>query len=263
VTGNSAKVFEAMSAGALDAVATPVIGKKGEAAKGGELLQKIYRIGQLTGSMHKKSGKSVKVVAKPKVKIEGVDLVVVGCSTGGPKVLIKLLSNFPKDFPAAFIIIQHMDAQFSPGLVDWMNSQIKMPVRVAREGDMPEPGKVLMACTDDHLVMTSKLTLNYTQEPRDNFYHPSVDVFFFSVAQYWPADGIAALLTGMGRDGAEGLLALHNRNWYTIAQDRDSSIVYGMPKAAAQIGAATDILPASKIGKAINDFLLVKKNNIL
>lgn len=151
-----------------------------------------------------------------------------------------------------------MDEQFTPGLVEWIDSQIKMPVHVAREGSMPEPGKVLMACTDDHLVMTSKLTLSYTQEPKDNFYHPSVDVFFFSVAQYWPGNGIAALLTGMGRDGAEGLLALHNRNWYTIAQDRDSSIVYGMPKAAAEMGAATDILPASKIGKAINDFLLVK-----
>jgi len=263
VTGNSAKVFEAMSAGALDAVATPVIGKMGEAAKGDELLKKIYRIGQLTGSMHKKSSRGAKIVAKPKVEIDGVDLVLLGCSTGGPKILIEILKTFPKDYPAAFIIIQHMDEQFTPGLVDWMDSQINMQVRVAREGAMPEPGKVLMACTDDHLVMTSKLTLSYSKEPKDNFYHPSVDVFFFSVAQFWPASGIAALLTGMGRDGAEGLLALHNRNWYTIAQDRDTSIVYGMPKAAAQIGAATAILPGDKIGKTINDYLLAKKSKIL
>jgi len=262
VTGNSAKVFEAMSAGALDAVATPVIGRTGEAAKGDELLKKIYQIGKLTGSMHKKTSKGSRVVAKPKIEIEGSDLVILGSSTGGPKVLIEILSSFPKNFPAAFIIIQHMDEQFTPGLVEWMDSQINMPVSIAKEGSMPEPGKVLMACTDGHLVMTSKLTLSYSKEPKDNFYHPSVDVFYFSVAQYWPADGVAALLTGMGRDGAEGLLALHNRNWYTVAQDRDSSIVYGMPKAAAKIGAATDILPASKIGKAISDFLLVKKSDI-
>ena len=260
VTGNSAKVFEAMSAGALDAVATPVIGKLGEASKGEELLKKIYRIGQLTGSLHRKARKSSRVVTKPKIQIEGVDLVVLGCSTGGPKILIEILSTLPKNFPAAFIIIQHMDEQFTPGLVGWMDAQIKMPVRVAKEGSIPEPGKVLMACTDNHLVMTSKLTLSYSKEPKNNFYHPSVDVFFFSIAQYWPADGIAALLTGMGRDGAEGLLALHNRNWYTIAQDRDSSIVYGMPKAAAQIGAATDILPASKISEAISNFLITQKN---
>jgi len=257
VTGNSAKVFEAMSAGALDAVATPVIGERGESAKGEELLNKIYRIGKLTGSMNKKHAKGPKVVAKPKIILEGADLVILGSSTGGPKVLLDILSTFPKKFPAAFIIIQHMDEQFTPGLVDFINSKINMPVRIAQEGSMPEPGTVLMACTDDHLVMTSKLTLSYSKEPQDNFYHPSVDVFFFSVAQHWPSNGIAAILTGMGRDGAEGLLALRNRNWYTIAQDRDSSIVYGMPKAAALIGAAADILPADKIGNAINNFLLV------
>ena len=260
VTGNSAKVFEAMSAGALDAVATPVIGKMGEVAKGGELLKKIYRIGQLTGSLHNKPGYGTKVIAKPKVKIEGVDLVILGCSTGGPKILIEILSTLPKNFPAAIIIIQHMDEQFTPGLVGWMNSQIKLPVRVACAGAIPEPGKVLMACTDDHLIMTPTLTLSYSKEPKDNFYHPSVDVFFSSVARFWPGDGVAALLSGMGRDGAEGLLALHNRNWYTIAQDQESSIVYGMPKAAAQLGAATDILPANKIGKAISNYLLTKQS---
>jgi len=156
-----------------------------------------------------------------------------------------------------------MNQQFTPGLVNWMDSQINMPVRIAGDGAIPEPGKVLMACTNDHLVMTPKLTLSYSKKPEENFYHPSVDVFFFSVAQYWPSTGIAALLTGMGKDGAEGLLALHNRSWYTIAQDRESSIVYGMPKAAAQIGAATDILPAKMIGRAISDFLLAIKEKAL
>ena len=259
VSGNSAKVFEAMSAGALDAVATPVIGKMDETAIGEELLKKIHRIGQLTGSLHKKPQKS-RSIAKPKVQIDGIDLVVLGCSTGGPNILIKILSALPEKFPASIIIVQHMDKQFTPGLVQWIDSKINLPVSVARAGDIPEPGKVLMACTDDHLVMTSTLTLSYTKDPKDNFYHPSVDVFFSSVAQFWPGEGVAALLTGMGRDGAEGLLALHNRNWYTIAQDRDSSIVYGMPKAAAKLGAATDILPAGKIGKAISNYILANQS---
>ena len=259
VSGNSAKVFEAMSARALDAVATPVIGKMDETVIGEELLKKIHRIGQLTGSLHKKPNKS-RSIAKPKVQIDGIDLVVLGCSTGGPNILIEILSALPEKFPASIIIVQHMDKQFTPGLVQWIDSKINLPVSVARAGDIPEPGKVLMACTDDHLVMTSTLTLSYTEEPKDNFYHPSVDVFFSSVAQFWPGEGVAALLTGMGRDGAEGLLALHNRNWYTIAQDRDSSIVYGMPKAAAKLGAATDILPAGKIGKAISNYILANQS---
>ena len=259
VSGNSAKVFEAMSAGALDAVATPVIGKMDETVIGEELLKKIHQIGQLTGSLHKKPEKS-RSIAKPKVQIDGIDLVVLGCSTGGPNILIEILSALPEKFPASIIIVQHMDKQFTPGLVQWIDSKINLPVSVARAGDIPEPGKILMACTDDHLIMTSTLTLSYTEEPKDNFYHPSVDVFFSSVAQFWPGEGVAALLTGMGRDGAEGLLALHNRNWYTIAQDRDSSIVYGMPKAAAQLGAATDILPAGKIGKAISNYILANQS---
>ena len=259
VSGNSAKVFEAMSAGALDAVATPVIGKMDETVIGEELLKKIHQIGQLTGSLHKKPEKS-RSIAKPKVQIDGIDLVVLGCSTGGPNILIEILSALPEKFPASIIIVQHMDKQFTPGLVQWIDSKVNLPVSVARAGDIPEPGKILMACTDDHLIMTSTLTLSYTEEPKDNFYHPSVDVFFSSVAQFWPGEGVAALLTGMGRDGAEGLLALHNRNWYTIAQDRDSSIVYGMPKAAAQLGAATDILPAGKIGKAISNYILANQS---
>ncbi|MGW8288261.1 MAG: chemotaxis-specific protein-glutamate methyltransferase CheB [Desulfobulbales bacterium] len=263
VTGNSTKVFEAMGAGALDAVATPVIDKAGATDKGDELLKKIYQIGQLTGSVLPQKGKISPVVTKPKVEIDGVDLVILGSSTGGPQILVDILSTFPRNFSAAFIIIQHMNQQFTPGLVNWMDSQINMPVRIAGDGAIPEQGKVLMACTNDHLVMTPKLTLCYSKKPEENFYHPSVDVFFFSVAQYWPSTGIAALLTGMGKDGAEGLLALHNRSWYTIAQDRESSIVYGMPKAAAQIGAATDILPAKMIGRAISDFLLAKKEKAL
>ena len=206
----------------------------------------------------KKPDRTGSLTTKPKLKIDAVDLVVLGCSTGGPNILLQILSSLPENISASIIIVQHMDQQFTPGLVQWMDSQVKLPVKVVQDGGVPEPGKVLMACTDDHLIMTPKLTLSYTKEPENNFYHPSVDVFYLSVAQHWPGDGVAALLTGMGRDGADGLLALHKRNWYTIAQDRDSSIVYGMPKAAAQLGAATDILPASKIGQSINNFIINK-----
>jgi len=262
VSGNSAKVFEAMSAGALDAVATPVICKTGTVDHGDDLLKKIHRIGQLTMDSREKTGSGVRTQPTPRIKTEGIDLVILGSSTGGPKVLVDILSHLPADFPASIIVIQHMDRQFTPGLVGWMNTQIKLPVSIVHDGTVPESGKVHMACTDGHMVMTPKLTLSYTDQPHDNFYHPSVDVFLFSVARYWPGNGVAALLTGMGKDGAEGLLALHSRNWYTIAQDKDSCIVYGMPKAAAAIGAATDILPVDKIGKAINNYIFDRQNKI-
>jgi two-component system response regulator WspF len=109
----------------------------------------------------------------------------------------------------------------------------------------------LLAGTNDHLVLTANLTLSYTPEPHDYPYRPSVDVFCKSVARYWPGKAVGVLLTGMGKDGAEGLLALRRAGWYTIAQDQASSVVYGMPKAAAELGAAVEVLPLAAIAPAL------------
>ncbi|MEN8231090.1 MAG: chemotaxis protein CheB [Thermodesulfobacteriota bacterium] len=127
-------------------------------------------------------------------------------------------------------------------------------MRIGRADDMKERKTKRILVVDDSITVREVERKMLTSRGYE------VDVFFSSIAQFWPGKGIAALLTGMGRDGAEGLLALHNRNWYTIAQDRDSSIVYGMPKAAVQLGAATDILPAGKIGKAISNYILANQS---
>jgi two-component system response regulator WspF len=149
------------------------------------------------------------------------------------------------------VIVQHVDAQFAPGLVDWLNEQTALPVELAMAGCPVEGGKVLVAGTNDHLVLQSNLTLTYTEEPRDYPYRPSVDVFFSSIADCWPGKGIGVLLTGMGRDGAQGLMSLRSASWHTIAQDRATSVVYGMPKAAAELGAAVQILPIQAIGSIL------------
>jgi two-component system response regulator WspF len=105
-----------------------------------------------------------------------------------------------------------------------------------------------MAGTDKHLVLSGPDRLSYTPEPSDMSYRPSVDVLFRSVTRYWPGDVIGVLLTGMGRDGAEGLKMLRDQGHHTIAQDEQSSAVYGMPKAAVELGAATEVLPLEDIG---------------
>jgi two-component system, chemotaxis family, response regulator WspF len=123
-------------------------------------------------------------------------------------------------------------------------------------GDRPlEVGKVSIAGTNDHLVLQSNLTLKYTKEPLDYPYRPSVDTFFNSVAQHWPGQGVAVLLTGMGKDGAKGLKTLRSIGWHTIAQDRETSVVYGMPKAAAELNAAVQILPLEAIASACRQYL--------
>jgi chemotaxis response regulator CheB len=132
-------------------------------------------------------------------------------------------------------------------MADWLNQVSPLPVRVIDEGDQPVPGSVLLASTRDHLLLKSADRLGYAPDPADLVYRPSVDVFFHSVSREWRGDVVGVLLTGMGRDGAVGLKTLRDKGWHTIAQDRASSAVYGMPKAAADLDAAVEILALDRI----------------
>ena len=126
-----------------------------------------------------------------------------------------------------------------------------LPVRIAQSGDRPQSRTVLVAATNDHLVLLKSGLLEYTKEPNDCSYRPSVDVFFDSVVRHWRGKAVGVLLSGMGRDGAKGLKAMRDARSFTIAQDRESSVVYGMPKAAAEMGAAVEILPVDKIANRL------------
>ena len=118
-------------------------------------------------------------------------------------------------------------------------------------GDRPESGIVYVAGGDDHLDLGPDGRFGYTRHPADYPYRPSVNVFFDSLPRGWPGGGVAVLLTGMGSDGARGLLGLRGRGWHTVAQDAGSCVVYGMPKAAADLGAAAEVLPLDRIGPAV------------
>ncbi len=183
----------------------------------------------------------------------GERLVAIGASAGGPAALTAILSGLPQDFPAAVVIVQHVDARFAEGLANWLSRDSALPVRTAREGDRPIPGSVLLAATNDHLRLISSVRVGYTSEPSDQPYRPSVDVFFASVCTHWAGEAVGVLLTGMGRDGAQGLKTLRDKGHYTIAQDQATSTVYGMPKAAASLGAAVDILPLERIAPRLVD----------
>jgi two-component system response regulator WspF len=177
--------------------------------------------------------------------------MVVGASTGGPKAVSDLLLPLPRDWNAAVVVVQHVDVAFAQGLAKWLGDRTGRPVRVAENGQQPQAGDVLLAGTNDHVVLTRSGTLEYRVEPRDVFFRPSVDVFFESVAEHWPHPGVALLLTGMGRDGARGLLALRRRGWHTIAQSEDSCVVFSMPKAAIDAGAACEVLPVDQMARVI------------
>ena len=182
-----------------------------------------------------------------------MQLVVIGASTGGPGALAEILSQIPEDLSAAFIIIQHVDVQFASDFAKWLDGRTHLHVCPAVPGCRPEVGTAWLAATNDHLIMEPNLSLDYSREPVECFYRPSVDVFFKQAAACWPSTGVAVLLTGMGRDGAEGMLLLQKQGWFTIAQDESTSIIYGMPKAAKDMGAAREVLPLPKISSAIVD----------
>jgi two-component system response regulator WspF len=180
-------------------------------------------------------------------------VVAIGASTGGPEALARTLTGLPADFPAAIVIIQHVAVEFAPSLARWLQGQSLLPVRVAQDGDALKPGEVLLAGTDDHLILRLDRCVAYTADPADYPYRPSVDVFFNSLAATGTRPGVAVLLTGMGRDGAQGLLHLRRLGWHTITQDQASCVVYGMPRAAADLQAACQVLPLTQIPEVVVD----------
>jgi two-component system response regulator WspF len=246
VDGNTADVFDAMGYGALDAIEIPALPGSDIRTAAAPLLRKIRNVGWLIGAYDRPRPTPRSATPTPAVRSPR-QLVVIGASAGGPPSLALLLKALPVTFPAGIVLIQHVDAAFAQDMARWLDEQVTMPVRLAAPGETPTPGTVLLAGTNDHLVMQGNGSLRYAKEPVEGLYRPSIDVFFNSVARAWRGDAVGVLLTGMGRDGAQGLKAMRDRGFLTIAQDRASSAVYGMPKAAAELDAAVEILPLERI----------------
>ncbi len=254
VAGNYALVCESLGHGAFDAVCTPVLGDAPPEKAGAALLAKLANVEKIRARLAGRFETPMNV-ARPAggavVERSPLPLVAIGASTGGPQALRTVLSQWPKDFSAGVLIAQHISAAFAPSLVAWLSDGCQLNVRAAAERDRPQAGVVLVAATDDHLVLRHDGTLGYTPEPRDNPFRPSVDVLFESLARQWRRPSVAVLLTGIGRDGAKGLLELRRAGWHTVSQDEDTSIVYGMPQAARDLGAAAEILPIHKIAASV------------
>jgi two-component system response regulator WspF len=254
VTGNFNLVYRAMGHGGLDAVNTPTLGNDGKIKDGEGLLARIAKLEQAQLMPALARGDPALSTGSPSASFGArllPLLVALGSSTGGPEALAQILADLPADFPASVIIIQHIAADFAPSLASWLQGRTRLRVSLATAGQEPKPGEVLLAATNDHLVVNRQCLLSGTPEPANYPYRPSVDVFFNSLATHWSRPGVAALLTGMGSDGARGLLSLRKQGWHTLAQDQASSVVYGMPKAAAELQAACQILPLNKIARAI------------
>lgn len=176
-----------------------------------------------------------------------VEVVAIGASTGGPAALNTILGALPADFPAPILIVQHITAGFTLGLAAWLQHRCQLPIHVARAAERIQPGIVYIAPDACHLLVAKDRRLQLNTNALVNHVRPSANVLFESIGRVYSARAIGILLTGMGEDGALGLRAIHQSGGLTIAQDEATSIVYGMPRAAAELGACSTILPIDQI----------------
>jgi len=176
-----------------------------------------------------------------------VDVVAIGASTGGPAALNVLLSGLPADFSTPILIVQHITIGFTHGLATWLQHACRLPIRIAQADERIQASTVYIAPDDYHLQVIGTGRLQLVHSAPVNHVRPSVNMLFESVGRVYGARAVGVLLTGMGEDGARGLHTIRRQGGFTIAQDETTSVVYGMPKAAAELGACSTILPLDQI----------------
>ncbi|HAD05138.1 MAG: hypothetical protein A2091_01335 [Desulfuromonadales bacterium GWD2_61_12] len=243
--------FNAIRLGALDVMEKPVgVLADGYSLVGGSLIDRVKALARVKVIHHYRRRAPQPVAPAPAFK--GVRrILAIGASTGGPKVVMRLMRELPSDLDARVVIVQHIATGFAPGFAEWLDRESGYSVRIAKDGMTLERGVALVAPNGQHMeVRDERIAL--TSAPPLNSCRPAVDALFSSLARPGVAAQVAAvLLTGMGRDGAEGMAALKQHGAATIAQDEASCTVFGMPKAAIDLGAVDQTLTVADIPAAV------------
>jgi two-component system, chemotaxis family, protein-glutamate methylesterase/glutaminase len=221
------------------------------------LIQTRFRMRRLVQSAREKKSQT-KPALKP-VSFESVasDLqaVVVGISTGGPEALNKIIPRIPENFPIGMAIVQHMPPHFTRSLAERLNSISKVHVKEAELGDVVEPGKILIAPGGKQMTFTadgSRVSAIISDEPANALYRPSADIMMTSAAASFRGPLLGVIMTGMGKDGVEGLRDIKSKGGYVIAQDEESCVVYGMPQAAFDEGLVDSMVSVDNISMAFS-----------
>jgi two-component system, chemotaxis family, protein-glutamate methylesterase/glutaminase len=258
--GELFKIYEALAAGAVDVLEKPT-----GLEPAGTWERRFIAMVKLVAR--------IRVITHPRARLTGLtrprsevarapaeehqaagrcNIVVIGASTGGPGAVLEILRCLPADFRIPLLLVLHINEPFGAAFADWLDGQTSRPVAYARDGAAvaAAAGQVVVAPGDRHMVVRDGL-LRLTRDPERHSCRPSVDVLFESVAAEYGASAVACLLTGMGRDGALGLLKIRQAGGFTIAQDEATSVVYGMPREAVLLGAAARVLPLGEIGARI------------
>jgi two-component system chemotaxis response regulator CheB len=261
--GQVLQTFDALAAGAIDVLDKPA-GSETEGAWERELVgavKIVSRIRPITrpSVRGRPRGLTAAASARRAVSFPGIvrdqaAIIAIGASTGGPSAIAKILAQIPSDFPLSILLVIHVAPEYAEGLLQWIAKLSKIPVRVAVDGEpLPRPGrgKVIMASPDRHLIV-GEGRLRLTESPERHSCRPSIDVLFESLACECGPRAIACLLTGMGKDGAIGLLAVRQSGGQTVAQDEASSTVFGMPREAIALDAAQVVAPLANVAGTLS-----------
>jgi len=247
----------AMALDALDAGAVEVMCKPGSAYSVAEMTEQLVSKIRAARWAHVRRADEA-APARPRPASLAITqtthkIIAIGVSTGGTEAIREVLMRFPGNAPGT-VIVQHMPAYFTTSFAERLNQQCEMEVKEAQNGDTVRPGLALLAPGNFHMLLR-RSGARYYVEVRDGpmvcLQRPSVDVLFKSAARYAGANAVGAILTGMGSDGAKGLLEMREAGAWTIAQDEKTAVVYGMPAKAVEFGAACTQLPLQKIGDAL------------
>ncbi len=250
--------FRAMDAGAVAIVQRPRgIGHPDHDRGADELVRTVKLMSEIKVVRRwsrRRSATALSTETKEAAQLpmpQSVRVVALGASTGGPPVLKTILDGLDKDFPAALLVVQHIAAGFLKGMAEWLSETSAVPVTLAADGERLVPGRAYFAPDNFNMGVDKDNRIKLRQSPDTESLRPSVGYLFRSVAEIYGKEAVGVLLTGMGRDGAEELKLMKDKGALTIAQDKESSIIFGMPGAAVEIGAATYVLPPEKIAAVL------------
>lgn len=245
-------VFNLLEAGAVDVLSKPLINSEEELQKfTSQLLRKIILLsGVYTFRRKKKNNFSSTKEMGAFLSVnhnQKFNIVLIGASTGGPLLISEIIKTLPENYSLPIVCVQHISEGFLKGMIDWLQSLTKLKIETAGHGDFPKPGTIYFPPEKSHLLFDNKgrFLLDYS-EPL-NGHKPAINKTFYSAADTFGEKALALLLTGMGNDGATGLLQIRGKGGYTIAQDESSCVVFGMPKAAIEMDAVVSVFTPSEI----------------
>jgi two-component system chemotaxis response regulator CheB len=264
---DAAKAFRAIEAGALAVLQRPhALGHPAHEKTATELVRTVKLMSEVKVIRRWPRSRPVEIFPEASVCTEfrcqaaqkQVSLVAIGASTGGPPVLQAILAALPGDFSVPVLIVQHIAPGFAQGFAEWLAQSSSLPVQIPVHGQPVLPGHVYVAPDGVHMAVGPQARIQLNADEPENGLRPAVSHLFRSVAQAYGTKAIGVLLTGMGKDGARELRLMKEQGAVTIAQDKDSSVVHGMPGEAIKIGGATYVLPPEKIRIALTS--LVSRN---